>query len=434
MVSGTRSAPVRALRSAGTAVVVALAAALAIGLTPSVAAAAPSNSQIAAAKAAADALTSRIGALSDQLAGAQDAVDAAHGKAALALDDFQAKQAAYEAAQQQADAAAVASAHAAAALGVARDEMIAFARRSYMQGSTYPGAEALLTSATPGEMIERAALLEAAGGHRSDVVDRVTVLKAQATATEAVARTTLADAGTLKEQADAALAVATHDEISARAQAAEIGTQQAQLQTELATAQQQLTVMVGQKAAADRTAALVAAAPKPAAPAAAPAPSAPSAPSKQPAPPAPSANTPPAGSGSASAAQTAIAAAMRYLGTPYAWGGGGTRGPGPGMDPDEGVIGFDCSGLTQYAYAQAGISIQRNSRAQYASLPKVSSDDLQAGDLVFWGSGGSDPGSIVHVAIYLGGGKVVQAPESGDVVKVSNMWWRNYVGAVRPSA
>src|SRR6476469_3606118 len=149
--SGTPNAPVRVLRMAGTA----LAVALAIGLTPSVAVAAPSNSQIAAAKAAADELTQHIGALSDQLAGAQDAVDAAHAKSALALDDFQAKQAAYEAAQQQADAAAVASAHAAAALGVARDEMVAFARRSYMQGSTYPGAQALLTSATPGEMIER---------------------------------------------------------------------------------------------------------------------------------------------------------------------------------------------------------------------------------------------------------------------------------------
>jgi cell wall-associated NlpC family hydrolase len=426
VVSGTRSAPARALRMAGTAVAVALA----IGLTPTVATAAPSNSQIAAAKAAADALTNQIGDLTARLAGAQDAVDAAHAKSALALDDFQAKQAAYEAAQQQADAAAVASAHAAAALGVAHDELVAFARRSYMQGSTYPGAQALLTSATPGQMIERAALLEAAGGHRSDVVDRVTVLQQQATATEAVARTTLTDAGTLKEKADAALAVATQDEVSARAQAAQIGTQQAQLQTELAAAQQQLTVMVGEKAAADRTAALLAAAPKPAPPAAAPAPSAPS---KQPAP-APSGNPIPAGSGSASAARTAIDAAMEYLGTPYAWGGGGTRGPGPGMDPDEGVIGFDCSGLTQYAYAQAHISIPRNSRAQYASLPKVSSDDLQAGDLVFWGSGGSDPGSIIHVAIYLGGGKVVQAPQSGDVVKVSNMWWRNYVGAVRPSA
>ena len=71
---------------------------------------------------------------------------------------------------------------------------MAFARRSYMQGSTYSGAAALITAADPGELIQRAALLEAAGGHRSDVVDRVTVLQQQATAAEAAARTTLTEA------------------------------------------------------------------------------------------------------------------------------------------------------------------------------------------------------------------------------------------------
>ena len=124
---------------------------------------------------------------------------------------------------------------------------------------------------------------------------------------------------------------------------------------------------------------------------------------------------------------------MGYLGLRYAWGGGGTNGPGPGLDPDEGVIGFDCSGLTQYAYAQAGISIPRNSRAQYAALPKVASNALRAGDLVFWANDPSDPDTIRHVAIYLGNGKVVQAPQSGDVVKVSTMWWSDYAGAVRPA-
>jgi cell wall-associated NlpC family hydrolase len=407
---------VLALRVAGTAIAVALT----IGLTPSVATAAPrgpSNGQIQAAADAAKAVEERIGALSGQLTKAQDDVDAAHANSALKLDEYQARQAEYEDAQLRADAAAAAAAQATADLAVAHDEIVAFARRSYMQGSTYSGAAALITAADPGELIQRAALLEAAGGHRSDVLERVTVLQQQATATEEVARTTLAEAGSLKEQATAALEVAKNAEISARAQAADLSAQQAQLQTDLAAAQQQLATLIGQQAAAQRTAAIAPApAPKPAAP------------------PAPPANTPPAGPGSATAAQTAIDAAMDYLGTPYAWGGGGTRGPGPGMDPDEGVIGFDCSGLTQYAYGQAGIFIPRNSRAQYAALPKVSSDDLQAGDLVFWGTDASDPGSIVHVALYLGGGKVVQAPESGDVVKVSPMWWRNYVGAVRPSA
>jgi cell wall-associated NlpC family hydrolase len=166
-------------------------------------------------------------------------------------------------------------------------------------------------------------------------------------------------------------------------------------------------------------------APKPAAPPVPPAASAPSA---------PSGSDDNAGSGSASKAQAAIAAAKAYLGTPYAWGGGGTRGPGPGLDPDRGVIGFDCSGLTQYAYGRAGIAIARNSRAQYTSLPKVADDDLQPGDLVFWGTDGSDPSTIEHVAIYLGGNQVIQAPQSGDVVKISRMWWSGYVGAVRPSA
>ena len=119
-----------------------------------------------------------------------------------------------------------------------------------MQGSTYSGAAALITAADPGELIQRAALLEAAGGHRSDVVDRVTVLQQQATAADEAARTTLAEAATLKEQATAALQVAQDAEISARAQAAELGTQQAQLQTELAAAQQQLTALIGERAAA----------------------------------------------------------------------------------------------------------------------------------------------------------------------------------------
>jgi cell wall-associated NlpC family hydrolase len=409
---------VLALRLVGTA----LAVGLLVGLTPSVATAAPrrpSDSQIAAAQAAADSVAARIGDLSNQLAAAQDGVDAARAAAVIALDEFQATEAAAQAAQAQADAAAAAAAQATADLGVARADVVAFARRSYMQGSTYPEAAALLTAGDPGQLIERAALLEAAGSHRSDVLVTVTVLQQQAAAADEVAKTSLAAATALQEQAAVSLATAQAAEISAREQAAALTTQQAALETEMAVAQAQLSGLIGERAAADRVAQT--------APRATPAPTGNVAPI-------PSGNQDRAGAGDASAAQTAIDAAMRYLGTPYAWGGGGTRGPGPGQAPDLGIVGFDCSGLTQYAYAQAGIHIPRNSRAQYASLPKVSSSDLRPGDLVFWATDASDPGTIYHVAIYLGGGQVVQAPESGDVVKVSSMWWRGYAGAVRPSA
>jgi cell wall-associated NlpC family hydrolase len=420
--SGIRSKVLRSgLRAVGTAV----ATLVVLGLTPAVADAAPrrpSDTQIADAQRQADAVAARIGDLSGQLTAAQGTVDAAHAASAIALDEYQATQAAYQEAQVRADAAKAAADQATADLGVAREDVVAFARRSYMEGSGYAArVAALITAADPAQMIERAALLEAAGDHRSDVLDRVTVLQQRATEADTVAREAVAQADALQEQAAGELQVAQAAEVSAREQAAALATQQEQVQTELAQAQQQLTTLIGERAAADRAAQVTRAA-------APPAPAAPPA-----GPPAPAGNTEEAGAGNASAAQRAIDAAMAQRGLPYAWGGGGSRGPGPGQDPDEGVIGFDCSGLTQYAYARAGISIPRNSRAQYASLPKVDSDDLEPGDLVFWGTPAT-PGGITHVALYLGGGRVVQAPQSGDVIKVSDMWWRNYVGAVRPTA
>ena len=407
---GTRSTIARAL------VAGVLAVGLSVGVAAAPAAAAPGS--IADAQRTADELEARIGELNQTLADAQAAADAAHAASAIALDDYQATQAAYQAAQQRAEVAAADAAAATAALGVAREDVVAFARRSYMQGSTYPEVAALLTAADPSQLIERAALLEAAGSHRSDVLDTVTVLQEQAARADVVARTAVVEADQLQADAAAALEVAQAAEVSARDQAATVAAEQAGLETELAAVQEELRDLVGAKEAAERAAAVT---PPPAAPPAGP-------------PPASSGDDTPAGPGSSSAAQTAIDAAVRYLGTPYAWGGGGRNGPGPGLAPDEGVIGFDCSGLTQYAYAQAGISIPRNSRAQYAALPKVSADDLQPGDLVFWASNPGNPATIYHVAIYLGNGRIVQAPESGDVVKVSNMWWAGYAGAVRPSA
>ena len=423
--AGTETGRIRSvLRIGGVAVV----AALALGLTPSVAEAAPrrpSDTQISTAQAAADAVAKRIDELSGQLTAAQDTVDTARATSLIALDEYQATQAAYEAAQQEADAAAAAAAQAMAELAVARTQVVAFARRSYMQGSTWSGAAALITATDPGELIERAALLEAAGGHRSDVLVQVTVLQVRAAEAETVARASVETAAGLHEQAAGALEVAKAAEVSAREQAAALDAQQAQLGTELAAAQGQLQALIGERAAADR-AAQAAQAAQAARPVVTPPPAGIA--------PAPAGNDTTADAGDASAAQIAIAAAMAYRGTPYAWGGGGTRGPGPGEDPDEGVIGFDCSGLTQYAYAKAGIAISRNSRSQYASLPKVSSNDLVPGDLVFWATDVSAPGTIHHVAIWLGGNRILEAPQSGSVVKISDMRWKGYAGAVRPSA
>ncbi|HEV7211733.1 MAG TPA: C40 family peptidase [Blastococcus sp.] len=404
----------------------------------------PSNSQLsAAAQAKADA-EKQVGQISAQLATAQASVDAAHAASNIALDAFEGKQAEYETAQAAADKAAAAARQAQADLAAARGDVAAFARSSYMQGSTSPMFSALLSSDGPAQLLERQSLLESAGGHRSDVLVAVAVVQKKAAVSETTAKTALTQAATLKQQASQALAVASQKEAGARQQATAMQTQQVALQAQLKKAQQTLLGMQGARAAADRYAAQQAAAAKAAADAAAraaaesndpvPAPAPDNPTPNNPTPSGPSDPGPGAGSGSSSAAQTAIRAAKRWIGTRYAWGGGSLTGPSEGWGIDAGVVGFDCSGLTRYAYAQAGIYIPRNSSAQYAALPKVSRSNLQPGDLVFYATNTWNPATIHHVAMYLGDGMMIEAPESGLTVRVTAMRWGEYIGAVRPSA
>jgi cell wall-associated NlpC family hydrolase len=112
----------------------------------------------------------------------------------------------------------------------------------------------------------------------------------------------------------------------------------------------------------------------------------------------------------------ALQSATRWLGTPYVFGGGGTTGPSKSAlaHGNYQQVGFDCSGLVQFALAQAGISAPRLSYDQLKMGPRVSLDNLQPGDLVGFGDGG-------HIAIYLGGGRVVEAPYTGASVRVRSL-------------
>lgn len=105
--------------------------------------------------------------------------------------------------------------------------------------------------------------------------------------------------------------------------------------------------------------------------------------------------------------------AVRQIGRPYAWG---ARGPKA----------YDCSGLTSRAWAHAGREIPRTSQAQWAELPRVPLSKLRPGDLVVYYP------KATHVALYLGDGKVVQAPRPGARVKVSPIAANPVLGAVRP--
>jgi peptidoglycan DL-endopeptidase RipB len=102
------------------------------------------------------------------------------------------------------------------------------------------------------------------------------------------------------------------------------------------------------------------------------------------------------------------------MGVPYSWGGGTLTGPGPGVDGDEGKIGYDCSGFTRYMFAGVGVQIPKYSGDQYDTGRKVPVAQAKRGDLIFWGPGGSQ-----HVAMYIGGGKMLEASGSADKVTVS---------------
>ncbi|MGY1748451.1 C40 family peptidase [Modestobacter sp. SYSU DS0511] len=415
---------------------VVVAVSLALVVAPGIAAATPvgpSDAQLQDAERAKADAAGQVGAVAAQLAGAQAELAAAQAQSAIALDTFQGKQAEHETAQAAAEAAAAAARQAAEELAAARAAVAGFARSSYQQGSTSPGLAALLDAGGPAEVLERAALLDAVGVHRTDVLADVAVAEQQATAADAAARQALAQAETLRQEAADALARAERIEAGARQQAADFAAQQSRLQAQLEAAQQTLSGLQGARAAAEQAQREQAQRAQAAA-AQNRAQTPPVRHQLTSGPPAGASSGPRAGAGSTSAVETAIDAAERYLGTIYSWGGGSLNGPSVGWGVDAGVVGFDCSGLTRYAYAQAGVTIPRNSRAQYAALPKVSREHLQRGDLVFWATDTGNPATIHHVAIYLGGGRILEAPQSGSVIRETSMRWGGFIGGVRPSA
>ncbi|MGP5577109.1 DIP1281 family NlpC/P60 protein [Corynebacterium flavescens] len=124
--------------------------------------------------------------------------------------------------------------------------------------------------------------------------------------------------------------------------------------------------------------------------------------------------------------EAVISRGMGQIGMPYAWGGGDANGPTLGIR-DGGVadsygdynkVGFDCSGLVLYAFAGVGISLPHYTGYQYQKGEYINPNNMERGDLIFYGPGGSQ-----HVAIYLGDGTMLEAPQSGSTVQVSPVRW-----------
>ena len=265
-----------------------------------------------------------------------------------------------EAQRATAQAAAAQLEQAAAALGAARQQVRGIARSAWT-GEGLNSFQALMTSDSADDFVDRMSTLQLVAGHQNGIVEaaagaNVAAAQAQAAAQDATAA-----------------AQATYDKVAA---------QQADLQKQVAEYQ-----AVYDRLSADE---------KRAASAVPERTSRASRPDREPA--APSGPV----VASSDAAQAAVDAAMAQRGKPYVW-----AADGPGS--------FDCSGLTAYAYAAAGISLPHSSALQSRMGQAVGRADLQPGDLVFFYS------PVSHVGLYIGNGQMVHAPTSGDVVKVANL-------------
>ncbi len=274
----------------------------------------------------------------------------------LTVVDEQVHQAEITVAEQRAtaDAAAAAAAQAQQAVAAYEPQLRAIATSGYT-GENQSRFAAFLTSESAADLVQQMTTLDMIAAHTAQVLAEVAVLQAAADQAQS--------------DADAAAALAEAGLAELQAQQAEVQQRMAQYEADFArlTAEEQAVV----------TTAI--AGPSLAAPPVAELPVDP-----------------------ASAVATVISTALAQVGTPYVWGG---SSPG----------GFDCSGLTSYAYAAVGVSLPHSSRAQAGMGQQVSRAELQPGDLVFYGN------PIYHVAIYIGDGRIVHARTFGQPLSVTSV-------------
>jgi cell wall-associated NlpC family hydrolase len=273
------------------------------------------------------------------------------------------------------------------------------ALQDYMSGGSDNDLEQLFSSGGE-QSSETAEYQSVASGNVSNAIDRLNRAEATLTsqenrlqATQAQAQTALNQAATAQQNAQTELTAqqATLSQVKGR-----IAALVAQQQAEEAAAQ---AAAFQQRVAAQQQAAAAAAAAESAASGSS----------------GTSAADPPPPSAGGSAA-VAIAAAKSQLGVPYVWGG------------DTPGVGFDCSGLTMWSWGQAGVSLPHSAAEQYDDIEHVPLSDMEPGDLIFYDEGGV----IGHVTMYIGGGEMIQAPETGEDVQITTIWSNGLVGAGRP--
>ena len=439
----------------------------------------PSDSDIAAAGSAVDSRLGQVGQLIDaiasanqQLAQLDDEVASKREGVNKALVDLQNARDAADVAAAVVSAAQQALADAGTQIQAAQRKFDEFAKSSYTQGSGVASMASFLGSSGPEDILDRAQVLRVLSSSQNAVLDGLQRARTEQANRESAARESkqqadaaASEAETKKAEAEQAIAEAQAALQTEADRKAAIESQRDAAQSELDLARSNVAGLQdqraaygaweAQKAAEDAAAAAAAAAAREAAAQAAARVSANLAAQQRaaaiaegqrshvdvdedsssstnnsigttattPTPTKPKKPTTPSVTGSA-AVELAIDRGMSQLGVPYSWGGGDENGPTKGIR-DGGVadsygdynkVGFDCSGLMIYAFAGLGISLPHYTGYQYTAGKQVPSSEMKRGDMIFYG-----PNASQHVALYLGNGKMLEAPQSGSVVKVSDV-------------
>jgi cell wall-associated NlpC family hydrolase len=361
--------PARRRVFSGRRVLVTLVAATGVALTPLTALAAPETpgtSQEAAALVAARGHDLEV--VAEEFNEARVQLEAQQAAAAKAAEDVAAAD---------------------AAVAEARDKVREVARSAYT-GDQLSTLQAMLTSESAGELLDRIGTLDTIAQHNNGILGGAQAATEAAAASKAAADRAAADAKAQLDRVAAQQADLKSQIAEYQAQFDRLSAQEQERARQLAEQQH----AAADSAAVDRTDRSAPAASRSTSRAA-----------SVPAPPVPVV----AGSGSA---QAVVAAALAQQGKPYVW-----AAAGPGS--------FDCSGLVQFAHRAAGISLPHSSRSQASMGRAVSRAELQPGDVIAFYS------PVSHIGIYIGNGQMVHAPTSGDVVKVASIDVMGSITAMR---
>ncbi|WP_338056159.1 NlpC/P60 family protein [Saccharopolyspora spinosa] len=388
----------------------------------------PSDAELNAGRATAQYTAGQVGKLAyrlseaeSQLVGLQSQVEIKMEDANKARVDLGRAERAYDDARKAAETAGAEADAAARQIEEQRKRLDRFAASSYRQGSRVGSVTAYIGSKNPQDVLDRAVLLDAISASQLDALDDLERARVEKVNKDSLTRAALQDAEAKRiaaDQARSAAEAAKQVAITAQAtqaeQARRLEADKAGVEAQLAQARSRVAGLEAQRgryeswqAAKQREeeaaaqAALQVAASGEAASAAVVA-------------------TQPSSSRSV---EMVVGRALSQLGVQYAWGGGTSRGPSQGIR-DGGVadsygdyrkVGFDCSGLMIYAFAGAGVGLDHYSGYQYQSGRRVPLSQMRRGDMLFW----QDGGRIHHVALYLGSGRMVEAPYSGSQVRVT---------------